>query len=132
MGRFLRYQFPVYLWSGLIFASSAIPTKYYPGVDYAWVPKVVHVLFFFFLGFFLNRAFRHQQTSSLLARWSLPMSILVCLTFGILDEVHQMFVPGRHPRISDVLLDVSGATLMALTFWLWDRLQSLRRERIPS
>jgi VanZ family protein len=58
------------------------------------------------------------------------MSVLVCLTFGILDEVHQMFVPGRHPRISDVLLDVSGATLLALTFWIWERIQSLRRERV--
>lgn len=132
MVRFLRFQFPALLWAGLIFASSAIPTRYFPGVEYSWMPKVVHVLFFFFLCLFMNLAFRHQQLLSPLARWSLPISIAVCLTFGILDEVHQMFVPGRHPRITDVLLDVSGAILMALTFRVWDRVQSLRRTQVTS
>jgi VanZ family protein len=129
MVRFLRYLLPALFWAGLIFASSAVPTRFFPGVEYPWVPKVVHVLFFFFLCLLLILGLRHQQTSPLLARWSLITSIMICMTFGILDEVHQMFVPGRHPRLTDVLLDVSGAILMALTFWIWSRLQSLRRER---
>ena len=100
------------------------------GFDGPWAPKVVHVLFFFFLCLFLNRALRNQQGSPFFARWSLPMSIVICLMFGTLDEVHQMFVAGRHPRVTDVLLDLTGATLMAVTLWVWDRRQCVRRERI--
>ncbi len=134
MLKFLKYQFPAYLWGVLIFASSAMPTEFFTRFNSIGpsMPKVVHVLFFFFLCLFLYRAFRHQQSSLFLARWSLPMSLLVCLMFGSLDEVHQMFVLGRHPRLSDVLLDLSGATLMGTTIWIWDRYRTFRRERVPS
>lgn len=134
MDRFLRFQFPAVAWVGVIFASSAMPTEFFGrfGVEQSWAPKVVHVLFFFLLCFFLSRALRHQQVSPFVARWSLVLSVLLCLTFGIVDEVHQIFVSGRHPRITDVFLDLSGATLMAITLWLREWVQSLRRERVPS
>ncbi len=131
---FLKYQFPAYLWAVLIFASSTMPTEFFARFNTLgpWTPKLVHILFFFFLCLFLYRAFRYQQSSLFLARWSLPMSLVVCLMFGSLDEVHQMFVLGRHPRLSDVLLDLSGATLMGTTIWIWDRYRTFRRDRIPS
>ena len=134
MARFVRYQLPAYLWALLIFLSSAMPTKSFElfGINYPWASKVVHVLFYFFLCFFLNRAFRHQQMSPFLARFSLPVGIVLCLLFGAADEVHQMYVASRHPRVTDVLLDLAGASLMAATLWIWERFQSLRRERIPS
>ncbi len=130
MVRFVRYQLPAYMLALLIFLSSAMPTRFFEqfGVDYPWASKLVHVLFYFFFCLFLNRAFRHQQTSSFLARASLPVSIALCLLFGSADEVHQMFVATRHPRVTDVLLDLSGATLMAVTLWVWERFQSLRRQ----
>ena len=132
--RFLRFQFPALLWAMLIFVSSTLPQGFFErfGVQYPWAPKVVHVLFFFFLCLFLNRAFQGLPASSFLARRSLPMSVLLCLLFGTLDEVHQMFVASRHPRVTDVLLDVSGAILMAAALWLWDRFQSVRREQVIS
>jgi VanZ family protein len=134
MVSFLRYQFPALVWAALIFASSAMPSEFFSrfNADDPRVPKVVHVLFFFFLCLFLYRAFRYQHPSPFLERWSVPASILICLAFGTLDEVHQMYVATRHPRITDILLDLSGATLMAITIWLWNRLQSPRRERVPS
>lgn len=134
MVKFLKYQFPAYLWGALIFASSAMPTEFFSrfSADGLLSPKVVHVLFFFFLCLFLTRAFRHQQSSPFLARWSLPTGLVFCVVFGSLDEVHQLFVATRHPRLSDVLLDLSGATLMGVTIWVWDRCHSLRRERVAS
>jgi VanZ family protein len=134
MARFVRYQLPAYLWALLIYLSSAMPARFFEqfGISYPWASKAVHVLFYFFLCFFLNRAFRHQQTSPFLARFSLPLSIVLCLLFGAGDEMHQMYVASRHPRVTDVLLDMAGASFMAATLWVWERFQSLRRERIPS
>ncbi len=67
MVSFLRYQGPAFAWVAMIFASSAMPTGFFArfGVEAPWAPKVVHVLFFFFLCFFLSRALRHQHTSPL-------------------------------------------------------------------
>lgn len=35
--------------------------------------------------------------------------VAICLVYGITDEFHQSFVPGRHPDIIDVRNDVIGA-----------------------
>src|SRR5512140_2902007 len=132
MARFFQYQFPALAWAVLIFVSSALPSVFFEqfGVVYPWAPKLLHILFFFFLCLFLNRAFQGLPPSSFFARRSIFISILLCLVFGTLDEVHQMFVASRHPRITDVLLDLFGATLMGGTLWFWDRFQTYRRGEI--
>jgi VanZ family protein len=127
---FLRYQFPAIVWIASIFAISAVPTSFWEslGIQQSWAPKVVHVVIFFFLCFFFVRAFKHQQAFPFLSRNSLTMSVLLCVSFGILDEVQQIFVAGRHPRLTDVLLDLFGASLMAGSLWVWDRIRPARRQ----
>ncbi len=45
--------------------------------------------------------------------WSI---LLFCLLYGISDEYHQSFVPGRYPSLSDIGADFIGAGLF---LWLW-------------
>lgn len=33
----------------------------------------------------------------------------ICILYGMSDEIHQLFVPGRSSQISDVLIDSAGA-----------------------
>lgn len=35
--------------------------------------------------------------------------ILLCALYAITDEVHQAFVPGRGPRVFDVIIDTAGS-----------------------
>lgn len=57
-----------------------------------------------------------------LLRFKMPFKInilLVLITigiFGTLDEVIQYFLPDRHPRFTDVLLDMLGALLFVLSY----------------
>ncbi len=37
------------------------------------------------------------------------ISIVYCLFFATSDEIHQLYVPGRHGAVLDVVLDGSGA-----------------------
>ena len=37
------------------------------------------------------------------------VALLICALYAVSDEVHQMFVPGRGPRVTDVLIDIAGA-----------------------
>ncbi|MCR4436304.1 MAG: VanZ family protein [Clostridiales bacterium] len=50
---------------------------------------------------------------NLLKRWDLKkyfiISLSVCFIYASSDEVHQLFVPGRAGRVSDVLLDTAAA-----------------------
>jgi VanZ family protein len=43
--------------------------------------------------------------------------VLFCLVYGISDEFHQSFIPGRAPSGGDLLADTAGATI-AVAGWL--------------
>lgn len=44
---------------------------------------------------------------------------LAAVLYAVSDEVHQAFVPGRHPWVVDVLIDGTGAALGARYGRLW-------------
>jgi VanZ family protein len=37
------------------------------------------------------------------------LSLATCLIYAILDEIHQIFVPGRSCEIMDIIIDSSGS-----------------------
>lgn len=83
--------------------------------------KLLHLLEYGFLSFLwlwgLGRS----------TRWPLLRLIVVAVSitflWGVSDEIHQYFVPGRSARAADALTDLVGAVLMAL---LWRRLAALQ------
>ena len=49
--------------------------------------------------------------------WLVVVTVLLCLGYGLSDEYHQSFIPGREPSLVDVLFDVLGALAVSLV-WL--------------
>jgi len=45
------------------------------------------------------------------------LGVIVVALFGITDEFHQSFHPGRHAGISDWFADVAGAALGQIALW---------------
>lgn len=41
----------------------------------------------------------------------------IATVYGVTDEYHQSFVPGRTPDVADVLADTTGAALAAGVLW---------------
>lgn len=62
--------------------------------------KVVHFSFYGTLTFFVGIA---------LPKIRLPIIWLIIISIGIADEIHQIFVPGRHAEFSDLGADAIGA-----------------------
>ncbi|MBN1656275.1 MAG: VanZ family protein [Deltaproteobacteria bacterium] len=60
----------------------------------------------------------------------LLLAIFLTVTWGVLDEIHQAFVPGRTSASDDVLADSLGAVCGALLFLLV--LNPKIRKRKPS
>jgi VanZ family protein len=74
------------------------------------------------LGALLMRALAGGRLADMSWRWVL-LATLIGGLYGVSDEFHQSFVPGRFPSISDVVADtvgsLAGASLAALTgAWL--------------
>jgi VanZ family protein len=105
---------PVVAWAAVIFAFSSVPSL---GTDLGtWdtiLRKLAHLAEYAILGALLGRAVR-------LPGLALALGVL----YAVSDEVHQMFVEGRHGSPLDVLIDTAG--LLAGLF-AWQRLSGRRR-----
>jgi VanZ family protein len=103
---------PVVLYAGLIFYLSSRPwptqSDLPPGTD-----KVIHFAIYFFLGFGLVWAFR--ATRFKFSHYLIWVAALIGFSYGISDEIHQSFVPGRDASIFDALADGIGSVFGAWT-----------------
>jgi len=64
--------------------------------------KPMHFAEYAFLGYFLSIGLGVKWP-----RWLL--ALLLAAGYGIVDEYHQFFVPGRFPSGADILMDAVGA-----------------------
>jgi len=97
----------------VIFAFSSIPSKEMP--NFSWADLIVkkggHMLGYGLLALSYAYGLRWDKK-----RWWLPW--LLAILFAITDEIHQSFVPGRHPSILDVGIDGTGAGLALLITYI--------------
>lgn len=76
------------------------------------IDKALHAGWFFLLGLLAYRAGRVGEGWP--RRRTAFLVILGALLWGISDEAHQAFVPGRDVEAADVAADVAGAAAAAL------------------
>src|SRR5262245_43017940 len=79
--------------------------------------KAAHVSEYAVLAVLLYRAFVHTVFQSRRAL-SAGVVLLSCAAYAASDEFHQSFVPSRTASLRDVMIDVCGATLAVVLYWL--------------
>ena len=102
------FLFCALAWAGVIFYLSHLPGSEVP-VAFFGQDKLVHVIVFGILGFLVLGAVADTGNKRPAARAWLAMGLVIA--YGILDEFHQHFVPGRTPDIYDVIADALGGML---------------------
>lgn len=104
----LRLWLPPILWMGIIFFLSSRPTI--KTTEIYWqdfiIKKTAHFVEYAVLSFLYLRAFLGSKT---LKKKSFLLAFLISLVYAASDEYHQSFIPGREPRIRDVIIDSMGA-----------------------
>ncbi len=73
--------------------------------------KAHHLLAYFGMGVMCWRSFRHCMHSPIILA---IVAIAFCSAYGISDEWHQTFVPGRNASVYDWLADTLGAVFAQL------------------
>ncbi|MDD5541338.1 MAG: VanZ family protein, partial [Candidatus Marinimicrobia bacterium] len=87
--------------------------------------KLVHLLEYAVFGILLMLAFRSDQIDQPMRRANLQ-TIIVGILYGLSDEIHQFFIPGRISSIEDFVADALG---ILLGVWLFNRLKIFQRYR---
>lgn len=115
--KFLKFWFPAILYSGIIFCVSSIAnvTTPLPEVQF---DKILHILVYSPFGFLVARGINGSWPDiSPKSLWILV--VLAAFLYGLSDEYHQTFVPGRNFGTYDLLADTIGGTIGGYIFLLY-------------
>jgi VanZ family protein len=77
------------------------------------VSSLVHIVMYAILTYLLVFAF---ISSGFKYKKAIGYGFIIAVLYGITDEFHQYFVPGREVHVSDWLLDVVGAFIVVNLF----------------
>lgn len=89
------------VWMGVIFALSSLPGSAVPGR----FGSLGHFVLYAVLGTLYLLALPRTEP-----RWrALVLAVMLASAYGVTDEFHQHFVPGRMPDVMDWAVDTAGA-----------------------
>ena len=131
-----------FVWMGVIFAMSAMPGEV-SGAQSGSITEIVMEVVEAITGEHANGMVRHSveffvrkgahmaefAVLHLLYRCALKLSgakhagvkaLLLCAGYAATDEFHQIFVEGRGPAVTDVMIDTAGAAIGWCAGWIWD------------
>ncbi len=110
--------FLIFIWLGLIFLGSCLPgasVSQFSWVDFS-VHKAVHIFEYAVLAFLImwylqgSRLMKEKKTLAIF------LVVAFCFLYGLSDEFHQSFTPGRQAHIRDALIDLLGGLMGIITF----------------
>lgn len=106
------------LWMTTIYYLSSHPM---PDIDlgFSAQDKVVHLLGYGLLGALLLGTMPWREYGYSLRQ--VALAALLAGLYGLIDEWHQSFVPGRHSDALDVAADILGAALGSGLLWMLTR-----------
>ena len=120
MSKFLRWL-PAILLMMVVFLLSSIPSEEMPDIG-SWdslVKKGGHMLGYGMLALSLWYALGWEPKHA----WT---ALFVTVLYGLSDEFHQSFVPGRNPSLWDALGFDAGGAVLLLVIMYWGRKKFLR------
>jgi VanZ family protein len=110
LGSLLILWGPVVAHMALLFFASAFPDA--GTVTLSFSDKVLHIAAYAPLGFLILRALTRGRLAAI--TWPRVLAaVALSVLYGLTDEIHQMFVPGRTADPVDLLADGVGAALGA-------------------
>jgi hypothetical protein len=113
---FFIFWLPPLTWAFVIFyiSSGGVPKAGATfWVDFA-IKKIAHIFEYAIFAALFYRAFVNSGWGK---RKSLIVSLFLAIFYGATDELHQIFTPGREPRLRDVIFDTIGAG--AALYFIW-------------
>ena len=116
MARVASLWGPPLAWMMVLFLLSSRPTLGLAGAVPDWI---THGTAYLILSGLLCRALAGGRNSVSTA--GAAFAIVLATLYGISDEYHQSYVPGRTADVADVLKDAGGACLGALLYRLMVR-----------
>jgi len=98
---------PLIVYWIILFTATSIPAQSVPSFGVG--DKFNHFFAYFILAVLLYLTLSFQEKSLLIQRNDALLTIVIVLLYGVLDELHQMLIPGRSAEFLDWAADAVGA-----------------------
>jgi VanZ family protein len=110
----LIYWLPILVYLLIIFIQSSYPSIDTPKGSH--LDKLLHLAAYAVLGFLFARAYgaAHWRGNVVMI---IVLGIVSASFYGILDELHQFFVPSRRADLLDVGADILGSIIGVCIYW---------------
>ena len=112
IGRLLSTWLPPIVWSAAIFYFSTLPGSSFRLPEIEFFDKSIHMVVFGILNLLVLRVSRGMRNERMVLYGGTIYSIL----YGLSDEIHQFYVPGRVADPYDFLADVAGIMIGYVIF----------------
>jgi VanZ family protein len=104
---------PLWFYWLILFIATTIPGKYQPDIGIS--DKIEHFGAYMVLAILLSLTYTYQNKFKFISAKPFLFTFLTIFGYGILDETHQIFIPGRFCDWKDLTADVIGG-LIGITF----------------
>ncbi|MBI5050668.1 MAG: VanZ family protein [Nitrospirae bacterium] len=105
LSAFIYWIFTISYMAAIFFVSSFSFSELPPLPENS--DKLIHAVIYLILAVVIYGSLRKSGVN----KWLFILSFLLASVYGISDEIHQLFVPGRNATVGDVLADSFGAFL---------------------
>ena len=126
---FKRLWIPPVTLAAMIFIAST--RSQVAGPPIANSDKMGHFAVFGMLATLVLRALCLRRAGTTLPRYATWIAVLLVSIYGMTDEWHQSFTPGRSVEVGDWLADTSGALLAVLLYAHWDLYRRCLEWKLP-
>ena len=103
---------PLIIYWIILFILTSLPSSLAIATDVS--DKVNHFGAYGLLSVLLYLNLYFQDKIKILNKFPATFTVLIASIYGLLDELHQMFVPGRNAEFLDWLADFSGSLVPVL------------------
>lgn len=101
--------FPLIIYWFILFIATTLPSQDLPETHVS--DKIEHFTAYFILAILLNLTMMFQNKYAGMRRKAWLYTLIIIVTYAALDELHQLFIPGRDCEFLDWVSDSSGVLL---------------------
>ena len=98
---------PLIIYWLIILIGTTIPADAFVDV-FELSDKVEHFIAYFGLAVLLGLNLHFQEKWEKISLYYIVATLVICLTYGVFDELHQLFVPNRMAEFGDWVADSLG------------------------
>ena len=103
----LLIYIPLAVYWTALFVGTSLPADSVSGFGVG--DKLLHFIAYFILAVLLSLTLLFQKKNRLFKKRYILFSIIISSVYGLLDEIHQSFIPGRSNEVLDWAADSIGA-----------------------